>query len=61
MLPWVLADYASSHLDLANLTAFRDLSRPMGALNAKRLATLQRRFWDMPREEVLDMCLGWIA
>ena len=30
----------------------RDLSKPMGALNAARLATFRQRFHDMPHGEV---------
>jgi hypothetical protein len=33
VLPWVLADYSSPTLDLANPQTFRDLSKPIGALN----------------------------
>lgn len=37
MFPWVLADYKSSELDLSNPESFRDLSKPMGAINPDRL------------------------
>lgn len=52
VFPWVLADYTSKTLDLGDPKAFRDLSRPMGAMNETRLKIYQQRFWDMPREEV---------
>ena len=45
--PWVLADYASPKLDLEDPSSFRDLSKPVGALNAKRLATFRERFRHM--------------
>ena len=37
VFPWVLADYASESLDLNSPATFRDLSKPVGALNPKRL------------------------
>ena len=33
--PWVFADYASRNLDLDDPSSFRDLSKPIGALNPK--------------------------
>jgi factor associated with neutral sphingomyelinase activation len=47
VFPWVLADYTSQELDLANPASFRDLSKPVGALNAKRLAALKARYADL--------------
>ncbi|ORM41318.1 Protein FAN [Babesia sp. Xinjiang] len=41
--PWVLADYESSSLDLKDPKSFRDLSKPIGALNNDRLAHLKNR------------------
>ncbi|CAI5461598.1 unnamed protein product [Closterium sp. Yama58-4] len=37
VFPWVIADYTSTKLDLSNAATFRDLSKPVGALNPKRL------------------------
>ncbi len=39
-MPWVLADYTSDALDLSGATpgVFRDLSKPVGALEPRRLA-----------------------
>jgi hypothetical protein len=31
VFPWILADYESKQLNLADPASFRDLSRPMGA------------------------------
>jgi hypothetical protein len=33
IFPWVLADYTSSTIDLNNPSVYRDLSKPIGALN----------------------------
>lgn len=43
VFPWVLADYTSAQLDLDKATTFRDLSKPMGALNADRLEGYRAR------------------
>ena len=45
--PWVLSDYASPKLDLDDPSTFRDLSKPIGALNTKRLATFRERYRHM--------------
>ena len=44
VFPWILADYTSEDLDLENPDTFRDLSRPIGALNDKRLAGFLDRY-----------------
>ncbi|XP_051910531.1 protein FAN isoform X2 [Hippocampus zosterae] len=48
VFPWVIADYTSAHLDLTNEATFRDLSKPVGALNKERLDRLLCRFRGMP-------------
>ena len=45
-MPWVIADYESETLDLYNHKTFRDLRKPVGALNPKRLEDFKMR-WDM--------------
>ncbi|KAL6785485.1 hypothetical protein ACKKBF_B00450 [Auxenochlorella protothecoides x Auxenochlorella symbiontica] len=47
VFPWVLADYASEALDLDKPGAFRDLTKPVGALNPARLAAARARYADM--------------
>jgi len=37
VFPWVISDYTSSKLDLNNPASFRDLSKPIGAINKTRL------------------------
>jgi hypothetical protein len=45
VFPWVLSDYTSEEIpDLSNPDNFRDLSKPVGALNAQRLAEFKERF-----------------
>uniref|UniRef100_A0A3P9P259 Neutral sphingomyelinase activation associated factor n=1 Tax=Poecilia reticulata TaxID=8081 RepID=A0A3P9P259_POERE len=48
VFPWVIADYTSTQLDLANSDTFRDLSKPIGALNQERLDRLLARYGGMP-------------
>ena len=52
VFPWVLADYTSPVLDLNSPASFRDLSKPVGALNQQRLESYRFRFREMPRDEV---------
>jgi hypothetical protein len=47
VFPWVLKDFTSETLDLSDPSVFRDLSQPVGALNADRLESLQDRFQSM--------------
>ncbi len=48
MFPWVLRDYRSpGPLDLSDPALFRDLSKPMGALDPGRLQGFRRRYADM--------------
>ncbi|KAI3741242.1 hypothetical protein L1987_58913 [Smallanthus sonchifolius] len=46
VFPWILADYKSKHLDLANPSSYRDLSKPVGALNDERLKKFQERYYN---------------
>lgn len=54
VFPWILTDYESETLDLNDLSIYRDLSKPVGALNPDRLAMLIERYRDLdgfPEEE----------
>lgn len=44
VFPWVVADYCSKTLDLGNPLSYRDLSKPIGALNSDRLKKFQERY-----------------
>lgn len=44
VFPWVLADYTSEKIDLTDSRVFRDLSKPIGALDPNRLAQLIERY-----------------
>lgn len=47
VFPWVVADYTSEILDLNNPETFRDLTKPVGALNAERLEYFMSRYKSM--------------
>ncbi|KAJ1441521.1 BEACH domain-containing protein, partial [Ochromonadaceae sp. CCMP2298] len=44
VFPWVLSDYESPTIDLQNPLSYRDLSKPMGALNPDRLNEFLERW-----------------
>ncbi|XP_012557946.1 neurobeachin isoform X1 [Hydra vulgaris] len=48
VFPWILKNYESSTLDLEDSNNYRDLSKPIGALNPFRLGQFVERFntWD---------------
>ena len=48
VMPWVLRDYKSATLDLGDPSVYRDLSKPIGALNPKRLVNYRARYEQMP-------------
>ena len=45
-MPWVIGDYTSSELNLNDPNVYRDLSKPMGALNEERLSSLKGPFFN---------------
>ncbi|XP_064123785.1 protein FAN isoform X5 [Loxodonta africana] len=53
VFPWVIRDYHSSALDLSNPGTFRDLSKPVGALNKERLERLLTRYQEMPEPKFM--------
>ncbi|XP_058126890.1 neurobeachin [Anopheles coustani] len=50
VFPWVLTNYESRELDLSQPTNYRDLSKPIGALNPSRREYFEERYetWDTP-------------
>lgn len=50
VFPWILADYTSKSLDLNNPKTFRDLSKPVGALNPSRLEGFRSRMREMEQD-----------
>ncbi|KAH3757032.1 binding protein [Pelomyxa schiedti] len=50
VMPWVLNDYISSSIDLSDPSVFRDLSKPVGALNQERLEHYWRRYREIEQD-----------
>ncbi|XP_022773061.1 BEACH domain-containing protein B-like isoform X4 [Durio zibethinus] len=44
VFPWILADYSSEVLDFNKSSTFRDLSKPVGALDSKRFEVFEDRY-----------------
>ncbi|XP_055630908.1 protein FAN-like isoform X2 [Toxorhynchites rutilus septentrionalis] len=53
VFPWVISDYSSERLDLSDPTVYRDLSKPIGALNEERLRRLRERCEEMGEPKFL--------
>ena len=47
VMPWILKDYASPTLDVRDASVYRDLTRPIGALNPERLKLMRDRYASM--------------
>jgi len=55
VFPWVLVDYESEELRLDDPAVYRDLSKPVGALNPERVLSIQEKY-----DNFVDPC-GLIA
>ncbi|CAG9322235.1 NSMAF_3 [Blepharisma stoltei] len=53
VFPWIISNYQSDDLDLADPSNFRDLSKPIGALNPSRLENYKNRCKYMPDPKFL--------
>eukprot|EP00164_Ancoracysta_twista_P003908 GFYU01005239.1.p1 GENE.GFYU01005239.1~~GFYU01005239.1.p1 ORF type:complete len:1869 (-),score=444.28 GFYU01005239.1:22-4860(-) len=58
IFPWVLSDYTSEELDLNDETIYRDLSKPVGALNEKRLEGFLERYRCLDDPEIPKFMYG---
>ncbi|GAM22037.1 hypothetical protein SAMD00019534_052120 [Acytostelium subglobosum LB1] len=58
IFPQVVADYHSEHLDLTSDASFRDLKKPIGALNQQRLDTLIQRYHSFNDAEIPPFLYG---
>eukprot|EP00850_Spirogloea_muscicola_P000597 SM000002S05677 [mRNA] locus=s2:1500317:1510139:+ [translate_table: standard] len=47
VFPWIISDYTSSKLNLKNPEVFRDLGKPIGALNKARLSKFKERYAEL--------------
>lgn len=43
VFPWILSDYTSSELNLDDRSVYRDLTKPIGALDEKRAVELKTK------------------
>jgi len=53
VMPWVIQDYTSAQIDLKDEAIYRDLSKPIGALNQERLDRIKERLPDLPEPKFL--------
>ena len=44
IFPWIITDYKSNIIDVNDNSIYRDLSKPVGALNPERLQKIQERY-----------------
>lgn len=53
VFPWIIEDHTSYVLDLEDPKIYRDLSKPIGAINLERLKTFKRRYREMKEPKFL--------
>ena len=58
VMPWVLAQYDQDTIDLSDPAVYRDLSKPMGALNEERLQSFIERFESFKDGEIPPFMYG---
>ncbi|CAL5383977.1 unnamed protein product [Camellia sinensis] len=58
VFPWVLADYSSETLDFNKSSTFRDLSKPVGALDSKRFEVFEDRYRNFCDPDIPNMGIG---
>ena len=58
VFPWVLTDYKSASIDLNDPSVYRDLSKPIGALNEDRFEIYNERFQTFVDEEIPGFMYG---
>ncbi|GKB07990.1 BEACH domain-containing protein B isoform X1 [Tanacetum coccineum] len=58
VFPWVLADYTSDVLDFNKSSTFRDLSKPVGALDQKRFEVFEDRYRNFSDPDIPSFYYG---
>ncbi|KAK0098497.1 hypothetical protein PV326_007758 [Microctonus aethiopoides] len=53
VMPWIVTDYTSTTLDLDDASIYRDLTKPIGALEPSRLERLKERYQEMSDKKFL--------
>lgn len=56
IFPWIISDFTANELDLKDERCYRDLTKPMGALNSERLKRLKERFDEMGDPKLVFQC-----
>ncbi|CAL1372181.1 unnamed protein product [Linum trigynum] len=58
VFPWILADYSSETLDFNKSSTFRDLSKPVGALDQKRFEVFEDRYRNFSDPDIPSFYYG---
>ncbi|XP_065880379.1 BEACH domain-containing protein B isoform X2 [Euphorbia lathyris] len=58
VFPWVLADYSSEVLDFNKSSTFRDLTKPVGALDLKRFEVFEDRYRNFSDPDIPSFYYG---
>ncbi|XP_023750494.1 BEACH domain-containing protein B isoform X2 [Lactuca sativa] len=58
VFPWVVADYSSDKLDFSKSSTFRDLSKPVGALDQKRFEVFEDRYRNFSDPDIPSFFYG---
>ncbi|KAI4307513.1 hypothetical protein L6164_030691 [Bauhinia variegata] len=58
VFPWVLADYSSEVLDFNRSSTFRDLTKPVGALDTKRFEVFEDRYHNFSDPDIPSFYYG---
>ncbi|GAB2294234.1 hypothetical protein Dimus_028451 [Dionaea muscipula] len=58
VFPWVVADYSSETLDFNKSSTFRDLSKPVGALDSKRFEVFEDRYQNFSDPDIPSFHYG---
>ncbi|KDP41495.1 hypothetical protein JCGZ_15902 [Jatropha curcas] len=58
IFPWVLADYSSDVLDFNKSSTFRDLTKPVGALDLKRFEMFEDRYRNFSDPDIPSFYYG---
>ncbi|KAL6888469.1 hypothetical protein ACP4OV_009495 [Aristida adscensionis] len=58
VFPWILADYSSEKLDFNKSSTFRDLSKPVGALDVKRFKVFEDRYLNFVDPDIPSFYYG---
>ncbi|WZY72487.1 hypothetical protein YC2023_004727 [Brassica napus] len=58
VFPWVVADYSSETLDFSKASTFRDLSKPVGALDSRRFEVFEDRYHSFSDPDIPSFYYG---